>query len=309
MRIKIGTRGSELALWQANWVKNALEERNPYLTAEIEIIKTQGDQMTDVPLSKIGGKGLFVKEIEEALLQGDIDVAVHSMKDMPSELPKGLCIAAIPRREDPRDAFIGKTAQTLQTLPKFASVGTSSLRRSAQVLRQRPDLTIVPLRGNISTRLRKLDTDSLDAIILAAAGLARLEQEDVITEYLSEMVILPAVGQGALCVEARCDDEDVFPILQELDDPHTRYCITAERAFLRTLEGGCQVPIGGHAVIHRDTLTLTGVVCSLDGREEVREVISGQLEEGEQLGITLAQTLLKQGAKKILDTVYKNQPL
>jgi len=309
MRIKIGSRGSELALWQANWVKSALEEKNPYLTAEIEIIKTQGDKMVDVPLSKVGGKGLFVKELEDALLKNEIDVAVHSMKDMPVELPPDLYIAAIPRREDPRDVLIGKTAKTFQVLPKFASIGTSSLRRSAQILRHRPDLNIVPLRGNLSTRLRKLETDNLDAILLAAAGLHRLGQKDVITEYLPEMVMLPAIGQGALCIEARLNDEDVLPILQELDDPNTRLCITAERAFLKMLHGGCQVPIGGNAVIHRDSLTLTGVVCSLDGRIEVREVVSGKPEEAEQLGIALAETLLAKGARDILEVVYKESSM
>jgi hydroxymethylbilane synthase len=311
--IRIGTRGSKLALWQANWVKDALETRHSALTCELVIIKTKGDKILDVPLAKVGGKGLFVKEIEEALLDGRIDLAVHSMKDMPAEIPPGLCIGAVPEREQPQDALvtsgrsigrgrsISRGDNGLTSLPQGARVGTSSLRRSAQLLHLRPDIEICGLRGNLDTRLAKLDTEMLDAIVLAAAGLKRLGYAARINAILDEDLMLPAVGQGALCIESRAEDPRIQPLMDALNDPATRTVVLAERAFLHRLEGGCQVPIAGHGHLKGDELTLSGLVAGLDGKTLIKERLTGPSDDPETLGIRLAECLLERGAKTLLE--------
>lgn len=304
--LRIGTRGSQLALWQANWVKGAISRHWPHITSELVIIKTIGDKILDVPLAKVGGKGLFVKEIEEALLDGRIDVAIHSMKDMPAALPDGLSISAVPERENPLDALITDGYDTLAALPKGAQVGTSSLRRSAQLLRKRPDLNIMPLRGNLDTRLKKLTTTELDAIILAAAGLKRLGLNQRITEYLALDTMLPAVGQGALCIESRTNDGTIGPVVAALDHATTHTAVMAERAFLHRLEGGCQVPIAGHATIDEDQLHLTGLVAELDGRNVIKASVEGPCHQAVSLGVNLAEALLAQGAGDILERLEQN---
>lgn len=304
--LKIGTRGSKLALWQANWVKSALEAKDSSLSIELAIIKTKGDKILDVPLAKVGGKGLFVKEIEDALLNEKIDLAVHSMKDMPAEIPKGLCIGAIPEREIPQDVLISKNKKRLLKLEPGAKIGTSSLRRTAQLLHARPDLEILPLRGNLDTRLRKLETENLDAIILAAAGVKRLGLESRITEYLDENIMLPAVGQGALCIEVRQNDPWVGPITDALEHPQTRSVIMGERAFLNRLEGGCQVPIAAHGKIENNILTLCGLVASVDGATIMKDIFSGPETSSESIGIELAERLISMGAEEIIETL-KNE--
>ncbi|MBW2407497.1 MAG: hydroxymethylbilane synthase [Deltaproteobacteria bacterium] len=299
----IGTRGSKLALWQANWVKSSLEAKHPSLSIQLETIKTKGDKILDVPLAKVGGKGLFVKEIEEALLDGKIDLAVHSMKDMPGEIPKGLCIGAIPQREIPQDVLISRNKTHLSKLVSGAKIGTSSLRRKAQLLHARPDLVILPLRGNLDTRLKKLETENLDAIILAAAGVKRLGLENRITEYLDENIMLPAVGQGALCIEIRQHDPDVESIVATLEDPQTRAIILGERAFLNRLEGGCQVPIAAYGKIDKNIFTLSGLVATLDGKTLFKETIIGPIDSSESLGIELAERLISMGAEKIIEAL------
>lgn len=301
--IKIGTRGSKLALWQSNWVKSELERRFPGLTAELFVIKTKGDKILDVPLAKVGGKGLFVKEIEEAILDRRVDIAVHSMKDMPGEVPEGLCIGAIPERENPHDAFVSLKWKGLNDLPKNARVGTSSLRRAAQLKRIRPDIRIETLRGNIDTRLNKLETGDFDAIILAAAGLLRMELGDRITEYLDEDAMLPAVGQGALSIESRLDDPEIVPLMAEMDHSETRTVVLAERAFLHRLEGGCQVPIAAHGRLKGDRISLTGLVSSLDGDTIIKDTFNGPAEDAQNMGVQLAEALLDRGAKAILDAL------
>ncbi len=304
--LKIGTRGSKLALWQANWVKSAIEVKHPSLPIELVAIKTKGDKILDVPLAKVGGKGLFVKEIEDALLNEKIDLAVHSMKDMPAEIPKGLCIGAIPEREIPQDVLISKNKKRLLKLEPGAKIGTSSLRRTAQLLHARPDLEILPLRGNLDTRLRKLETENLDAIILAAAGVKRLGLESRITEYLDENIMLPAVGQGALCIEVRQNDPWVGPIIDALEHPQTRSVIMGERAFLNRLEGGCQVPIAAHGKIENNILTLCGLVASVDGATIMKDIFSGPETSSESIGIELAERLISMGAEEIIETL-KNE--
>lgn len=310
--IRIGTRGSKLALWQANWVKDALETRHRPLTCELVIIKTKGDKILDVPLAKVGGKGLFVKEIEEALLDGRIDLAVHSMKDMPAEIPPGLCISAVPEREQPQDALVTsgrgrRDGEGLGSLPQGARVGTSSLRRSAQLLHLRPDIEICGLRGNLDTRLAKLDTDNLDAIVLAAAGLKRLGYAGRINAILDEAVMLPAVGQGALCIESRAGDPRIQPLMEALDHHTTRTVVLAERAFLHRLEGGCQVPIAGHGHLEGDKLTLTGLVAGLNGGTLIKECLTGPSDDPETLGIRLAERLLERGAKTLLEELQTDE--
>jgi hydroxymethylbilane synthase len=253
-RLRIGTRGSALALWQAEWVKAQLLAAHEELAVELLVIKTTGDKILDVPLAKVGGKGLFVKEIEEALLDGRADLAVHSVKDMPAELPEGLHLAVMPPREDPRDALISRNGAGLQALPHGARVGTSSLRRAAQLLHLRPDLRIETLRGNVDTRLRKLESEGFDAIVLAAAGLKRMELSHVVSEYLEPERILPAVGQGALGIETRTGDGFTNEMVASLAHQQTMTIVRAERAFLKRLEGGCQVPIGAHATMEGETL-------------------------------------------------------
>jgi len=301
--VTIGTRGSKLALWQANWIKARLEERNPGQSVALEIIKTKGDKILDVPLAKVGGKGLFVKEIEEALLDGRIDIAVHSMKDMPAEIPPGLCIGAVPKRESPVDVLIARQASSLRELGANPRIGTSSLRRAAQLRHARPDVRITPLRGNLDTRLRKLDEEQMDAIVLAAAGVKRLGLADRVTEYLSPDAMLPAVGQGALCVETRIDDPIITPLIADLNHADTRWAVLAERAFLTRLEGGCQVPIAGHATLEDGQLRLTGLVCDLDGQTMVRETLEGPAPQAESIGLELAERLLARGARTILDSL------
>jgi hydroxymethylbilane synthase len=304
--LRIGTRGSKLALWQANWVKSEVERLNPGLTPELVIIKTKGDKILDVPLAKVGGKGLFVKEIEEALLSGDIDIAIHSMKDMPAEIPAGLCIGAVPMRECPQDVLLSNGHVPLENLPSGARIGTSSLRRSSQLKKIRPDVTILPLRGNIDTRLKKLADGEFDAIILAAAGVIRLGLDDRITEYIDTNVMLPSVGQGALCIETRIDDPTVAPIVSAMNHPETFTVVAGERLFLHRLEGGCQIPIAGYGSLIDGRYVLTGLVADLDGGIVIRESVTGDPKDSVTLGITLAETLIRQGAGKLLDEVKEN---
>ncbi len=300
----IGTRGSQLALWQAEWVQRQLKQIAPDISVVLKRIQTSGDKIQDVPLAKVGGKGLFVKEIEEALLKNDIDLAVHSMKDMPAVLPSGLHIICIPEREDPRDALLAGDKKKLDALPLGARVGTSSLRRQAQLLHVRPDLQIKMLRGNVDTRLRKLQENHFDAIVLAASGLKRLGWDEHITECLPVDVSLPAIGQGALGIEGREDDGFVRNLVSRLEHQPTRVTVTAERALLKRLEGGCQVPIAGHAVLQGESLTLDGLVISLDGKRYVRYALSGSMSEAESLGTKVAEGLLDRGAQPILQEIY-----
>ncbi len=294
----IGSRGSQLALWQARWIAARLAEGGH--ETRIEIIKTTGDKITDVPLAKVGTKGLFTKEIEEALLDGRIDLAIHSLKDLPTEVPAGLALAAVPEREDPRDAIVGAR---LQDLTDGAKIGTSSLRRAAQLRVTRPDLVIESVRGNLDTRVRKLDEGQYAAIVLAAAGMKRLGWAHRIAEILSPEVMCPAVGQGALAVETRVDGK-ARDVCAALDHAATRAAVTAERAVLAALGGGCQVPIGAHAVIEGDALRLIGVVIAPDGTRAVRNNAEGAVGDAETIGRHVGQALLKAGAGEILEQVY-----
>jgi len=304
MILKIGTRGSRLALAQSQWVKEKIEEGHPGMKVELVRIKTTGDKILDAPLSEVGGKGLFVKEIEEALLSRKIHLAVHSMKDVPAELPEGLMLSAFPEREDPRDAIISLGDKSVDQLQPGSRVGTSSLRRAAQLLHMRPDLEIVSLRGNVDTRLRKLESGDLQAIILAAAGLKRLGLSGRISHVVSEGLILPAIGQGALGLEVRSDDHDTIALLDFLDHEPTRVTVRAERAFLKRLEGGCQVPIAAFARLIGNELHLQGLVAELDGSGLVRDKISGTKDQAGEIGVELASRLLASGADKILSHVY-----
>lgn len=304
--LRIGTRGSLLALTQSKSIKAAIEASQPGVRVELQIIKTMGDKILDVPLAKVGGKGLFVKEIEDALIAGEVDLAVHSMKDVPAVLPDGLEIGIIPRREDPRDVIVTRNGGGLPELPHGAKVGSSSLRRAAQLKRLRPDVVVENLRGNLDTRLRKLQEGLYDAIILAAAGLHRMGWKDRISDYLDPSEFLPAIGQGALGIEIRSEDADVRRLLAPLHDSDTAVAVRAERAFLQELEGGCQVPIGGHARVAGDAVELSGLVASLDGREIHRNVGSAPKGEAEALGRNLARDLLNAGARTILEEVYRN---
>ncbi len=302
--IKIGTRASLLAVTQSTWVKKQIESQYPQTSVELVKITTRGDKILDVPLAKVGGKGLFVKEIEDALLDGRVDLAVHSMKDVPAEIPDGLSMAIIPPREVAADAFISVKYNSLDELPAGAVIGTSSLRRKAQLSALRPELVINDLRGNLDTRLKKLGAGQYDAIILAAAGLNRLDMKKQITALFSMEEMLPAIGQGALGIELRTADTDLLDSMQFLHDLATAATIAAERAFLLRLEGGCQVPIGAHAVLSSERITLTGLIASVDGKEILREQQTAGSDRAEQLGIELAETLLNQGGKRILDEVY-----
>ena len=304
--IRIGSRGSQLALWQAGWVQTQINQNQPGYATQLVIIKTTGDKITDVPLAKVGGKGLFVKEIEEALLDGRIDIAVHSMKDMPSEIPHGLCIGAVPQRENPLDALVSDQHASIEALPQGARLGTSSLRRAAQLRHYRPDLTIAPLRGNLDTRLKKLADTNLDAIVLASAGLKRLGMADRITAYIEPEIMLPAVGQGALCIESRINDKEIGPIVSGLDHPGSHIAVLAERAFSQRLEGGCQVPIAAHATIDADRLQITGMVAELDGCLVLKETVEGSCDQAAALGLKLAENLLAQGAGPILERIMQN---
>lgn len=299
-KIIVGSRKSELAITQTEWVINRLKKLDLPYDFEIKEIVTKGDKILDVTLSKVGGKGLFVKEIEQALLDGSVDFAVHSMKDMPSEMPEGLILAAVPEREDPRDCLISNQNYTIDTFPTGAKIGTSSLRRAAQILAYRPDLQIESIRGNINTRLRKLTTEGLDAIVLAAAGIKRMGWDEKITQYLDEELSTPAVGQGALGIQAREDDHEILELLKKIDDPSTALLVSAERAFLHRLQGGCQIPIGAHAKWNGDQIRLVGIVASSDGKQVIKEEGQSPKEEAVALGIHVADQCLAQGADQIL---------
>lgn len=311
--VTIGTRGSQLALWQANHVAERLRAAFAGLSVRLETIKTTGDRILDVPLAAIGGKSLFVKEIEEALLEGRVDLAVHSMKDVPVDLPPGLIIAAVTEREDPSDVLISRTGARLKDLPSGARVGTSSLRRQAQLLHCRPDLAVVGLRGNLDTRIRKLDSEGLDAIVVAAAGVKRLGWMDRISEFLSPDVCLPAIGQGALGIEIRVPSGwgdagapwAVTAAMALLDHAGTHTAVRAERAFLRRLGGGCQVPFAAHAQIAEARLVLRGLVATPDGRRLVRGERGGTTDECEAVGTALAEDLLARGAAEILQAIFR----
>jgi hydroxymethylbilane synthase len=300
----LGTRGSKLAVHQTEWVQARLQELAPHVTVTLRRIQTSGDKILDVPLAKAGGKGLFVKEIEEALLSGEIDLAVHSMKDVPTALPPGLDLLCIPCREDPRDALISRDGRQFADLPQGAKVGTSSLRRQAQLLQARPDLSITMLRGNLDTRLKKLRDGQFDAIVLAAAGLRRLGWEHEITEYLDPEISLPAIGQGALGIEGRRDDQFVRSLLSGLEHAPTRTMVRAERALLHRLQGGCQVPIAAHATLTGSDVTLEGLVASVDGKEIIRDRVRGTVTDPESIGIQLAERLLAGGGDRILQAIY-----
>lgn len=305
-RLRIGTRASQLALWQANWTKSELEARYPGIQVELVKIKTMGDKILDVPLAQVGGKGLFVKEIEEAMLRGEIDLAVHSMKDVPTEFPEGLGLVVTTKREDPRDAFISDKVR-FSELRQGARIGTSALRRQAQLLKARPDLEMVIIRGNVETRIRKLKEDNLDAVILAAAGLNRLGFTDVVTELLDTDFSIPAIGQGALGLECRLDDNTTIEALAFLNHADTAAAVAAERALLKRCEGGCQVPIAAHGTVNGDTLTLVGFIASVDGKQTVRDSISGSTADAVKLGTELADRLLAAGGKAILEDVYQRE--
>jgi hydroxymethylbilane synthase len=304
--IRIATRHSPLAMWQAHFVKAELLKFHPELNVEILPMKTKGDIILDTPLAKVGGKGLFVKELEVAMLEGKADIAVHSMKDVPVDFPEGLGLKIICEREDPRDAFVSNNYSSIEQLPQGAVVGTCSLRRQCQIRELRPDIVIKDLRGNVNTRLRKLDEGQYDAIVLAAAGLIRLEMPERIASYIEPEVSLPAVGQGAVGIECRLDDAQTISLLKPLEHPETRIRVTAERAMNLALQGGCQVPIGSYSIFKEGDLYLRGLVGSVDGTQIIRKEITGKPEQAEQMGLTLAKQLLESGAKEILAEVYKD---
>ena len=312
-RLVVGTRSSQLALWQADFVIGELEKRYPDLEIEKRLMTTKGDKILNAPLAKIGGKGLFTKELENAMLAGEIDIAVHSLKDMPVAVPEGLVITAVTKRADAGDALVSDRYESFEALPEGAKVGTSSLRRRAQLLHARPDLQITDLRGNVNTRLRKLEEEHFDGIILACAGLKRLGFGGRIRQVLPQSLCLPAVGQGALAIESRIDDRETRELLSFLDDGITRACTAAERGFLATVEGGCQVPVGVYAqpVDNADILEdahagkaeairVEAVIASLDGRKLFRDSVEGAADEAENLGISLANKLLDMGGREIL---------
>jgi hydroxymethylbilane synthase len=302
--VVLGTRGSTLAVHQSEWVQARIQESAPHVTVTLRRIQTSGDKILDVPLAKIGGKGLFVKEIEEALLSGEIDLAVHSMKDVPTVLPAGLELLCVPRREDARDALISRDGSLFKDLPAGARIGTSSLRRQAQLLQARPDVSVGMLRGNLDTRLKKLRAGQFDAIVLAAAGLRRLGWEREITEYLAPELSLPAIGQGALGIEGRGDDLFIRSLLSGLEHAPTRTMVTAERALLHRLQGGCQVPIAAYATMAGSDLVLDGLVASVDGKEVIRDRVHGTAADPQTAGLQLAERLLMRGAERILQSIY-----
>ena len=304
-KIVIGSRGSQLALWQANWVKSELERLHDNADIDIRIIATSGDNIQDVPLAKIGGKGLFVKEIEEALLANEIDLAVHSMKDVPMELPIQLGISVITKRENPLDALISKNGEKLADLPQGATIGTSSLRRSSQLLKYRDDFKIHPLRGNVDTRLRKVEEGKYDAILLASAGLNRLGWANRITEEISHDILLPAMGQGALGIETRLDDTKIYDFISTLNHEQTHYAVSAERSLVGRLDGGCQVPIGAYARVEKGLITLKGLVASLDGEIIYKLENVGPVDDAINIGQELGSKLLKMGANEILEKLIK----
>lgn len=304
--LRIGTRASQLALWQANWTKSQLEKRYPGIIVELVKIKTLGDKILDVPLAQVGGKGLFVKEIEEAMLRGEIDLAVHSMKDVPTEFPDGLGLVVTTEREDARDAFVSDGVR-FADLRHGARIGTSALRRQAQLLAVRPDLEMVIIRGNVETRIRKLKEDNLDAVILAAAGLNRLGFANVITELLAPDFSIPAIGQGALGLECRLDDAKTIEAIAFLNHGPTSAAVAAERSLLKRCEGGCQVPIAAHGTVQGENLTLVGFIASVDGSRAVRDTITGPASAATHLGSELAERLLSAGGRQILEEVYQRE--
>lgn len=307
-KLRIGTRASALALWQANWVKDKLEKRYPGLEVTLTKIKTQGDKILDVPLAMVGGKGLFVKEIQEAMLRNEVDIAVHSMKDVPTFFPDGTGLRCITEREDPRDILILKPGYaTFDEIRPQGRVGTSSLRRKAQLLNRRPGLEMVDIRGNVETRIRKLTDDNLDAVVLAAAGMKRLGFEEQISEYLDPEICLPAIGQGALGLESRIDDPQINDLIDFFNHPPTAYAVSAERAVLRTLEGGCQVPIAAYGTVSGDELELTALVSDVEGKKLLKKTVSSHVDRAEETGVALAQELLALGAGEILNAVYGHE--
>lgn len=302
--LRIATRRSPLAMWQARHVARLLGEAHPGLECELLPMRTQGDKLLDAPLAKVGGKGLFVKELESALLESRADIAVHSMKDVPVALPAGLHLPVIMRRADPRDALVSTTAASIAALPEGARVGTSSLRRQCQLLAVRPDLHVENLRGGVDTRLQKLDAGEFDAILLACAGLDRLERADCIRERVEPSVLLPAIGQGAMGIECRAGDERTGALIAVLDDAQTAACVGAERAMNERLQGGCQVPIAGHAVLEGDGLHLRALVAALDGSRVIRHEARGAAAQFHSLGAGVGSALLDDGAGEILREVY-----
>jgi len=306
--LRIGTRASQLALWQANWVKSELEKRYPDTEVTLTKIKTQGDKILDVPLAMVGGKGLFVKEIEEAMLRDEIDIAVHSMKDVPTIFPEGLALRCITKREDCRDIVVLRPGfKSWKDLPQGARIGTSALRRKAQLLHLRPDLQMVDIRGNVETRIRKLTEDNLDAVILAAAGMHRLGFAKQIGEYLPVYVSIPAIGQGALGIESRIHDDETNRLIDFFNHPETDWAVRAERAFLKRLEGGCQVPIACHGTVEGETLSLTGFVSDCEGVRCLKKTSTGSVHDAEKIGTSLGDDLLILGAGKILNEVYQHE--
>ena len=299
--LTIGTRGSDLALWQSNNVATMLRESHPHLEVSLEVIETKGDKVLDVALSKIGDKGLFTKELERGLLEERVDLAVHSLKDMQTHLPEGLTLGAITERAAPEDVLVARSDMTIDNLPEGGTVATGSLRRRAQLLAFRPDLKVVDLRGNVPTRLQRYQENDWDGIILARAGLERLGLADAIAQVIPTDVMIPAVGQGALGIEIRDGDTKVASLLAPINHPVTRVAIEAERAFLRRLEGGCQAPIGAYATVHQDSVKLTGLIASLDGKEVVHDTVVGKPDD--EIGIKLAEELLAKGGKDILEQI------
>lgn len=305
-KLVVGTRSSQLALWQADFVIGELAKIYPDLVVEKRLMTTKGDKILNAPLAKIGGKGLFTKELETAMLEGEIDIAVHSLKDMPVVVPEGLVITAITQRADPGDAFVSSKYESFQQLPAGAKVGTSSLRRKAQLLHARPDLQIEDLRGNVNTRLRKMEEENFDGIILACAGLKRLGFGDKIRQVLPQTMCLPAVGQGALAIECRQADKETRELLEFLNDRCTRLCTEAERGFLATVEGGCQVPVGVHAVSAEAGIRVEAVIASLDGSTLLRDALEAEVknaQEARAVGVNLAEKLLARGGREILRSI------
>jgi len=304
LKIRIGTRKSKLALWQANYIASQLKKHYPDIQVELVKIVTKGDKILDVPLAKVGGKGLFVKEIEEAMLRNEIDIAVHSLKDVPTYFPEGLGLVAITEREDPRDAFLSVKYSSIDEMPEGAVLGTSSLRRKAQIMLKRGDLEIRDLRGNVDTRIRKLEEGQYDGIILAYAGLKRLGLEGKVRQVFEPDFMIPAVAQGFLGIEARLDDEETRKIVSVLNHRESEIRAKAERAFLKTLEGGCQVPLAAYSEIDGDKLKVTGFVSDLEGKRVFRDSMEGPPEEAERIGTALAEKLLDMGAREVLQEIY-----
>lgn len=305
-KLVVGTRSSQLALWQADFVIGELAKKYPELVVEKRLMTTKGDKILNAPLAKIGGKGLFTKELETAMLEGEIDIAVHSLKDMPVVVPEGLVITAITQRADPGDAFVSSKYESFQQLPAGAKVGTSSLRRKAQLLHARTDLQIEDLRGNVNTRLRKMEEENFDGIILACAGLKRLGFGDKIRQVLPQTMCLPAVGQGALAIECRQADKETRELLEFLNDRCTRLCTEAERGFLATVEGGCQVPVGVHAVSAEAGIRVEAVIASLDGSTLLRDALEAEVKDAQEaraVGVNLAEKLLARGGREILRSI------